>query len=168
MEIRNNVNTPNTNFRAIMVPKANGCQKRFMIALREECSTEQLLKVFQTLEKEVKNKNHAILEDVGYMAGSPCNGHLWAKVNNKTYWNTDVFPFVQSIPRFMKKISNKAGKYLTKAENIERKAIDLEHKAERIRVKEQMKDPRVTDTERRNYFLGEIYKLINYRPKGKA
>lgn len=157
MEIRNN--TFNPNFQAITVPKK--CQRRFMTALREECDADRLLKCVQIFEKELTNKNNVILKDVGYMCGGPCNGHLRAMVNGNDYWNSDTWNLLPAKPdTFLKKLSKKAGKGLTKIEKYERKALDYTHKAEQLKMKQLTKEGKVTEAERRNYLLGRIYELI--------
>ena len=165
MQVQNNIQ--HTSFKAIMVPK--DCQRRFMTALRQECNAEQLLRCVQVLEKEKTNANHVIVRDMGYIAGNSCNGHLKATVNNKSYWNSDSLFSFPTIPQFLEKMSKKAGKYLDKPQKLARKAQDLLNKKEMIETKAMRKEHIakgfVTEEENRHYLLGEVYKLINYRPK---
>lgn len=166
MEIRNN--SSSQNFGAIMVPK--DCQRRFMIAMREayDCSknNEGLLKCVQTFEKELSNKNHVNLRDVGYIAGSKCNGHWRAIVNGDDYWNTATFFGDPMMPhKFLAKLSKKAGKGLSKQEHLIREAQDYTNKAEIVETRQRIKDGKLTFDEQRDYLIGRIYELINFRPK---
>lgn len=166
MEVRNNVSTQN--FGAIMVPK--NCQRRFMIAMREAYdgskNNEGLLKCVQTLEKELSNKNHVDLRDVGYFAGSKCNGHWRAFVNDNDYWNTDTFFSEPMMPhKFLAKLSKKAGKGMSKEEHLFRDAQDCTNKAEILRMRKLIKEGKLTLEEQRDYLIGRIYELINFRPK---
>ena len=158
---------PQTNFKAIMVPRSS--QKRFMTALREECNSQELMHCLHTLEKEKNNLNHVIVEDLGSLAGQPCNGHLRADVNGKSYWNSSFFICPPTIPDFLASMSKKAGKNLDEPTQLRRKTLDIINKAERNEFKQNqkrwIKEGAVTEKENKHYLLGEIYKLINFRPK---
>lgn len=171
MEIRNNNMSSmpkmnNTNFKAMRMYGTSAkdlakTQDRFMQALVDECSTVELMRVLQTFKKEAKNKVNTWFRDLGYLAGfQNVNGHLRGVVNNKEYWMADSVFTIPSIPNFLKKLSEKAGKGLSKPEVADRKALDLEHKAERIRFKEALKSGRINEQETRDNLLDQIFEFV--------
>ena len=159
MDVRNN--TFNPNFTSVIVPKAS--QRRFMIALREECTTDNLLRCLQTIEKEKKNPNNIVISDVGYFWGQPCCGHLCATVNGDVFYNSDCFLTFPTPAKFLDKMSKKAAKFLSKDEKVARKSQDIHNKAEIIEKQQLRQKGLVSEDEQRNYFLGEIYKAINMK-----
>ena len=64
MKVVNDLNNYNrTNFQAFIMPKES--HGRFISALRRQCDNEQLLKTKQVLKKEIQNKNHIMIKDLG-------------------------------------------------------------------------------------------------------
>lgn len=176
MEIRNNnmysiPKIDNTNFKAMRMygRSLNDLEKtqdRFMQALIDECSTVELMRVLQVFKKEAKNKVNTWFRDLGYFAGlSNVNGYLKGVVNNKEYWMSDSIFGMPSIPDFLEKLSKKAGKGLNTTAVADRKALDLEHKAERIRFKEALKSGRIDDQEARDKLLDQIFEFVKRNPK---
>ena len=165
MEIRNNNNYQQSPaFKRIIVPKES--QKRFMRALRAECSPTELLEVLHVFEKEAKNtKNNIRIKDIGYLFGTPCNGHWEATVAGCTYNNCNInlqsiFKGLPSAPKFLKKLSDKAGEGLDKTQKTIRTKIDELAKKELAKKKLIFKDGGVVDGERKGFLCGEIYKLM--------
>lgn len=152
----NTNNSYNPSFGRFIVPKSS--HRRFMAALREECSVSDLVKIRNTFENQIKNKNNINLIDLGYHTGRPCNGHLSAEVNGKTYTNT----FTLSFPRFMKKLARKAEKQNPKKQiSSAVKVQKAQEKLDLAYAKHARKIGLANKSEQENYLLGEIYKMIS-------
>lgn len=160
MEIRsNNYYQQSPAFKRVVIPKES--QKRFMRALREECSPTDLLKVLQVIEKEATNtKNNIVIRDLGYLFGMPCNGHWEATVAGNTYNNCSSFLFPAKPPKFLKMLSDKAEKGLSKEEQLARLAKDKANEIEIAKKITRFKDGAITEAERKSYLCGQIFDLI--------
>lgn len=170
----------NTNFTAFKMPQSS--HKRFMRSLRNECSVSDLIRIRNTMENQVSNKNHIYLEDLGYMAGFEVDGHLMGIVKNKTYFNSNLNPFNWKIPNFIEKLAKKANKAQLKdklrpaIDNIEECRTAMTHndtlKAQRKLTKTECANAKAarqkgiaSADEQKSYLLGEIYKLIGGKRK---
>lgn len=166
MKVVNDLNNYNrTNFQAFIMPKES--HGRFISALRRQCDNEQLLKTKQVLKKEIQNKNHIMIKDLGEISGVPCEGHLSAVVNNKEYKNSDLLLFTPSIPLFLKKMSQFAEKGLSKAQILERKVIDAYDREDILLHRSVKKKGLVESKDIKEFLLEEIEKLINFNPESK-
>lgn len=170
MQVSNNYQS-NTNFTGFKMPQSS--HKRFMHALRDECSVSDLIKIRNTMENQALSKTTIYLEDLGYMAGFEVNGHLAGTINGKTSYNS----FSTNIARFIQKLGKKADKAELKlktktASNLieecsiankfksVRNAQNAATKTECATAKSYRKNGLVSESEQKGYLLGEIYKLV--------
>lgn len=161
MQITTNYSQNTTpNFTAFKMPHAS--QRRFMIGLRQQCNADELLLVRNIMETQKNNPTNIVLHDWGYLCGEKFNGHLFAKINRKEYWNTRylIFPH-NGMAKFFQKLADIAENgrpvKLSKAEIAEQKLKNIQELSE---AKKYRKKGTVTEKEQRQYLLGEIYKMI--------
>lgn len=161
MQITTNYSQNTTpNFTAFTMHQSS--HRRFMRALRQQCKTDELLIIRNTMETQKNNPNNIRMVDLGGFFGEKVDGHLVARIKNKEYANT-LYPLFTNNPisKFIERVANKAEKgrpvKLTKSQILEQKALT---QSELATLKKYRENGMVTEKEQRGYLLGEIYKMI--------